>query len=336
MDALGIVVKSIKDELGQSSAYFASDTDLLPPKQFISTQCLPIDLAIGRPGIPVGLLTLIYGPESQGKTTLGQHILAETQAMGGLAILFDTEYSFDIDRATAIGINCDELLVINKNTMEEYFDALSKLIKVVRSDSAYKEVPITILWDSLAATAVGRDNDTKDRFGELGVANQARVVSSSLRKIMPEINQNRISLVILNQLRENIGVLYGPKEVLPGGRATKFWSSLSLRTKKVGDFEVEKKKVGIACKITVEKNRLAPPFKEAAYAIRFDTGIDKVQGLLDSAITLEIVLPKGGWFSFNEPYSDTYGVKGFRERELYDLIASNEELKETICQKAWS
>lgn len=333
--SLESVLKSVKDELGQNSAYVATDTELLPPKQFISTQCLPIDLAIGRPGIPVGLLTLIYGPESQGKSTLGLHILAETQSIGGLAILFDTEYSFDVDRATAIGINCDELLIVNKNTMEEYFDSLSKLMKVIRSDEAYKDVPITVVWDSLAATAVDRDTADKDKFYELGVANQARVVSSSLRKIMSDINQNRVALVILNQLRENIGVMYGPKEVLPGGRATKFWSSLSLRTKKIGDYEQDKKKIGIVCNISVEKNRLAPPFKEVAYAIRFDTGIDKVQGLLDGAIMLGVMSQKSGWYSFNAPYDDKYGSKGVREKDAYDMIAENQELRDDIWKKAW-
>ena len=267
-------------------------------------------------------------------STLAYHILAQTQQDGGVAVLFDAERALDegnVPRLKRIGLDVDSLVLVHKDTMEEYFQSCFKIIDATRNYD--KTIPITIVWDSITSSPTNQDLSKKDVFNDLGVGNQARVISASMRKIMSTIAGNNVAFVVINQLRENIG-FFGAKEVMPGGKALGYYASVIIRIGSVGQPYQDEKGVdsGIECITNIQKNKIAPPFKEATLRINYYDGIDKEHGYYVVARDLGIVKEAGSWFEFTDEYKDFYDKK-FRSRDWKNVI--NDEVKEVIYKTAW-
>lgn len=324
-DFLSKVVKSIR-EIDTDLVEIPEELGATTPKYYVSTQIPTLDRAIGKSGIPSGRITLIYGSEGHGKSTVAYHILAEAQRIGGVGVLLDTEYAFDLERAKRIGVQTDTLLLIHPTTIEEAFQVVDRVINEIRKES--QTIPVVIVWDSLAATPSHTEIDKKDRFYDLQPGQQAKVLSSNLRKLIRSIAVNDIVFVLVNQVRENVGVYYGPRETMPGGRAIKFYASLIIRVKREGFVEDESgNRVGIYCLAEVEKNKIAPPFRVAQFIITFSGGVDVAMAYFQAAEDLGLVVRSGGWCSCTGELAGIVDRK-FRERDWKTIFT--EDVKRVI------
>jgi len=322
-DFLQKVIKSIR-EIDEDLVQLPEELADSAPKYYVSTQIPTLDLAIGRPGIPSGKVTLFYGSEGHGKSTVAYHLLAEAQKSGGIAVLLDTEFAYDPDRATRIGIDNSSLILVHPSTIEEAFEVIEKVIQSVREEST---APLVIVWDSLAATPANTEVEKKDRFYDLQPGQQAKVLSSAMRKIIRQVAMNDVVLLLVNQVRENVGVLYGPKEIMPGGRAIKFYASLIVRIRRDGFVEEDGKRIGISCVAEVEKNKVSAPFREARFIIDFQKGVDIPHAYLLAAMSLGLVSRNGGWYAFDGDLKACSSRK-FREDDWRELFTP--DVKEII------
>jgi len=256
----------------------------------IPTGSIALDLALGVGGIPRGRITEIFGPESSGKTTLCQHILAEAQRKGGVVAFIDVEHALDPGYARACGVNVDELLVSQPDTGEDALQITETLIRSGGVDC--------VVVDSVAALLPKAE--IEGEIGDSFVGLQARLMSQALRKLAGAVNRSNTALVFTNQLREKIGVMFGNPEVTPGGRALKFYASVRLDIRRVETIKVGTDSVGNRVKVKVVKNKVAAPFRMAEFDIMFGDGISREGGLLDVGVAMSIVAKTGAWFTFGE------------------------------------
>jgi recombination protein RecA len=256
----------------------------------ISTGSIALDLALGVGGIPRGRMTEIFGPESSGKTTLCQHILAEAQRKGGVVAFIDVEHALDPGYARACGVNVDELLVSQPDTGEDALQITETLIRSGGVDC--------VVVDSVAALVPKAE--IEGEIGDSFVGIQARLMSQALRKLAGAVNRSNTALVFTNQLREKIGVMFGNPEVTPGGRALKFYASVRLDIRRVETIKVGTESMGNRVKVKVVKNKVAPPFRVAEFDIMFGEGISREGGLLDVGVAMDVVTKTGAWFTFGE------------------------------------
>ncbi len=256
----------------------------------IPTGSIALDLALGVGGIPRGRMTEIFGPESSGKTTLCQHILAEAQRKGGVVAFIDVEHALDPGYARACGVNVDELLVSQPDTGEDALQITETLIRSGGVDC--------VVLDSVAALVPKAE--IEGEIGDSFVGIQARLMSQALRKLAGVVSRSNTSLVFTNQLREKIGVMFGNPEVTPGGRALKFYASVRLDIRRIETIKSGTDSVGNRVKVKVVKNKVAAPFKAAEFDIMFGTGISKEGGLLDVGTAMSLVAKTGAWFNFGE------------------------------------
>ncbi len=256
----------------------------------IPTGSIALDLALGVGGIPRGRITEIFGPESSGKTTLCQHILAEGQRKGGVVAFIDVEHALDPGYARSCGVNVDELLVSQPDTGEDALQITETLIRSGGVDC--------VVVDSVAALLPKAE--IEGEIGDSFVGLQARLMSQALRKLAGAVNRSNTALVFTNQLREKIGVMFGNPEVTPGGRALKFYASVRLDIRRVETIKVGTESVGNRVKVKVVKNKVAAPFRMAEFDIMFGTGISREGGLLDVGVAMSIVTKTGAWFTFGE------------------------------------
>ena len=256
----------------------------------IPTGSIALDLALGVGGIPRGRMTEIFGPESSGKTTLCQHILAEAQKKGGVVAFIDVEHALDPGYARACGVNVDELLVSQPDTGEDALQITETLIRSGGVDCG--------VGDSVAALVPKAE--IEGEMGDSFVGIQARLMSQALRKLAGSVNRSNTALVFTNQLREKIGVMFGNPEVTPGGRALKFYATVRLDIRRVETIKVATDSVGNRVRVKVVKNKVAPPFRVAEFDIMFGEGISREGGLLDVGVAMDIVTKTGAWFTFNE------------------------------------
>ncbi len=256
----------------------------------IPTGSLSLDIALGIGGIPRGRITEIYGPESSGKTTICQHIVAEAQRMGGTCAYIDMEHALDPSYAARCGVNIDNLLISQPDTGEQALEIAETLVRSGAVD--------VVVIDSVAAL-VPRSEIEGD-MGDAQMGMQARLMSQALRKLSGAINQTKTSVVFTNQLRQKIGVMFGNPETTSGGMALKFYASIRMDTRRIQSIKVGPEIIGNRVRVRVVKNKVAPPFRTAEFDIMYNEGISKVGDIIDLATQLEIITKRGAFFSYGD------------------------------------
>ena len=287
--AIDSAIAQIEKRFGKGSI-LKMDADSLPEVDVIPTGSIALDLALGVGGVPRGRIIEIFGPESSGKTTLAQHIIAQGQKLGGTTALIDAEHAFDPTYAAKCGVNIDELLVSQPGMGEEALEIAEVL---VRSDAVD-----VVAIDSVAAL-VPRAEIEGD-MGDSHVGLQARLMSQALRKLTSSISRSRCVVLFLNQLREKIGVMFGNPETTPGGRALKFYSSVRLDIRRVGQLKRGSEVIGNKTRVRVVKNKVAPPFKVCEFDLMYDGGISHQGGLIDLGLQNGILTKRGAFLSYGE------------------------------------
>jgi recombination protein RecA len=257
---------------------------------FIPTGSIALDLALGVGGIPRGRVTEIFGPESSGKTTICQHVIAEAQRKGGVAAFIDVEHALDPGYARACGVNVDELLVSQPDTGEQALEITETLIRSGGID--------VVVVDSVAALVPRAE--IEGEMGDSFVGIQARLMSQALRKLTGAVSRSNTSLIFTNQLREKIGVMFGNPETTPGGRALKFYASVRLDIRRIETIKSGTESIGNRVRVKVVKNKVAPPFRVAEFDVMYGEGVSKEGGLLDVGVAMSVVDKTGAWFTFAE------------------------------------
>ena len=256
----------------------------------IPTGSLSLDIALGVGGIPRGRVIEIYGPESSGKTTICQHIVAEAQKLGGMAAYIDMEHAMDPRYAANCGVDITNLLISQPDTGEQALEICETLVRSGAVD--------IVVVDSVAAL-VPRAEIEGD-MGDASMGMQARLMSQALRKLSGAINQTKTAVVFTNQLRQKIGVMFGNPETTPGGLALKFYASTRLDVRRIQSIKVGPEIVGNRVRVRVVKNKVAPPFRTAEFDIMYNEGISKTGDIIDLATQLEIVAKRGAFFSYGD------------------------------------
>ncbi|HWW68198.1 MAG TPA: recombinase RecA [Solirubrobacterales bacterium] len=287
--ALQAAVTQIERDFGQG-ALMRLGADSKVQIDAIPTGALALDLALGIGGVPRGRVVEIFGPESSGKTTLVNHIIAEAQARGGICAFIDTEHALDPVYARAIGVDTDELLVSQPDYGEQALQIADRLI----ASSAIDVVAI----DSVAALTPKAELD--GQIGDQTVGLQARLMSQALRKLAGNLNRTNTVCVFTNQIREKIGVQFGSPETQPGGRALKFYASQRLDIRRIETLKEGTEAVGNRVRVKVVKNKVAAPFRQAEFDIEYGVGISREGGLIDFGIEQELVQKSGSFFSYGD------------------------------------
>jgi recombination protein RecA len=285
--AVDAAILSIEKQFGTGSIMKLGAT-ARQQVDFIPSGSIALDLALGVGGVPRGRITEIFGPESSGKTTVCQHVIAEAQRRGGVAAFIDVEHALDPGYARACGVNVDELLVSQPDTGEQALEITETLIRSGGID--------VVVVDSVAALVPRAE--IEGEMGDSFVGIQARLMSQALRKLTGAVSRSNTSLVFTNQLREKIGVMFGNPETTPGGRALKFYASVRLDIRRVETIKSGTDSVGNRVRVKVVKNKVAPPFRVAEFDVMYGEGISKEGGLLDVGVAMNIVDKTGAWFTF--------------------------------------
>jgi recombination protein RecA len=287
--AVDAAILSIEKQFGTGSIMKLGET-ARQQVDFIPTGSIALDLALGVGGIPRGRITEIFGPESSGKTTVCQHVIAEAQRKGGVAAFIDVEHALDPGYARACGVNVDELLVSQPDTGEQALEITETLIRSGGID--------VVVVDSVAALVPRAE--IEGEMGDSFVGIQARLMSQALRKLTGAVSRSNTALVFTNQLREKIGVMFGNPETTPGGRALKFYASVRLDIRRIETIKTGTESVGNRVRVKVVKNKVAPPFRVAEFDVMYGEGVSKEGGLLDVGVAMSIVNKTGAWFTFEE------------------------------------
>jgi recombination protein RecA len=287
--ALDAAVAQIKKQFGDGAVMRLGEAAHLKVEA-IPTGSLVLDLALGVGGIPRGRVTEIYGPEASGKTTLAQHIVAESQKQGGVCAFIDMEHALDPAYAERCGVDVDNLYISQPDTGEQALEIAETLVRSGAVD--------VVVIDSVAAL-VPRSEIEGD-MGDPTMGMQARLMSQALRKLSGAIKQTNTAVVFTNQLRQKIGVMFGNPETTTGGRALKFYASVRLDMRRIESIKVGQEVVGNRTRVRVVKNKVAPPFKVAEFDIMYNEGISKVGDLLDLGVEMEIIEKRGSFYSYND------------------------------------
>jgi recombination protein RecA len=258
--------------------------------QAIPTGSLALDLALGVGGVPRGRVTEIYGPESAGKTTITQHIVAQAQRLGGVAAFIDVEHALDPQYARRCGVDVDNLYVSQPDTGEQALEIAEALVRSGAID--------VVVVDSVAALVPRAE--IEGEMGEAHMGLQARLMSQALRKLSGAIKQSNTVMIFTNQLRQKIGVLFGNPETTSGGMALKFYASVRLDVRRVQAIKEGGDVVGNRTRVTVKKNKVAPPFKVAEFDIMYNEGISREGDMIDVGVEYGIVEKRGAFFSYGD------------------------------------
>jgi recombination protein RecA len=286
--ALELTIGQIEKRFGTGSVVRLGQTAATSSVEAIPTGSPALDLALGVGGIPRGRITEIFGPESSGKTTLGQHIIAEAQKREGMAVYIDVEHAIDPPYAAKCGVNIDDLLISQPDTGEQALEITEALVRSGAVD--------VIVVDSVAALVP--QAEIEGEMGDTHVGLQARLMSQALRKLAAVISKSKTAVIFINQLREKVGIIFGNPEVTPGGRALKFYSSVRIDLRRVETIKQGTKAIGNHVRARVVKNKVAAPFRSAEFDIMFDHGISREGNLIDLGVELGLVKRSGAFFSY--------------------------------------
>ncbi|OHX67294.1 recombinase RecA [Flammeovirga pacifica] len=317
LKALETTIAKLEKQFGKGAVMKMTD-DSVEKIPAISTGSLGLDLALGVGGIPRGRIIEIYGPESSGKTTLTLHMIAEAQKTGGMAAFIDAEHAFDKVYAEKLGIDMERLLVAQPDHGEQALEIAEQLVRSGAID--------ILVVDSVAALVPKAELEGDMGDSKMGL--HARLMSQALRKITGAISKTNCSAIFINQLREKIGVMFGNPETTTGGNALKYYASVRLDIRRIGAIKESADNVtGNRTRVKVQKNKVAPPFKQTEFDILYGEGISRAGEVLDMAVDFEIVNKAGSWFSYS-------GSKLGQGREtVKELIKSNPELMEELEAK---
>jgi recombination protein RecA len=315
--ALELAIGQIEKRFGKGSIMKMGESSGMPPIEAIPTGSLALDLALGIGGIPKGRITEIFGPESSGKTTLAQHIIAESQKRGGTVAYIDAEHAMDPGYAANCGVNVEELLISQPDTGEQALEITEALVRSSAVD--------VIIIDSVAALVPKAEIEGDMGDPQMGL--QARLMSQALRKLAGAIGKSGTAVVFINQLREKVGIVFGNPEVTTGGRALKFYSSCRIELRRAEIIKQGNEATGSRVKAKVVKNKVAPPFRTAEFDIMFLSGISKEGNILDVGIEQGLITKAGAFFS----YGDTRIGQGREAAKSY--LKQNPELAAEIEEK---
>lgn len=316
LKALQLTIDKLEKTYGKGTVMKLSD-EKIADIPAISTGSLGLDIALGVGGIPRGRITEIYGPESSGKTTLTMHMIAEAQKKGGLAAFIDAEHAFDKTYAEKLGIDTENLLISQPDNGEQALEIADHLIRSGAID--------IIVIDSVAALVP--KSELEGEMGDSKMGLHARLMSQALRKLTGTISRTGCSCIFINQLREKIGVMFGNPETTTGGNALKFYASVRLDIRRIGQIKDGDDINGNRVKVKVVKNKVAPPFKVVEFDIMYGKGISKSGEIIDLGVELNVIQKSGSWFSYD-------GNKLGQGRDaVKQLVEDNPELAEQLEKK---
>ncbi len=314
LKALQLTIDKLEKTYGKGAVMKLSDEKVLDIPA-ISTGSLGLDIALGIGGIPRGRVVEIYGPESSGKTTLSMHCIAEAQKAGGLAAFIDAEHAFDKLYAEKLGIDTENLLISQPDNGEQALEIAEHLIRSGAID--------IIVIDSVAALVPKAELEGEMGDSKMGL--QARLMSQALRKLTGAINKTGCACIFINQLREKIGVMFGNPETTTGGNALKFYASVRLDIRRIGQIKENADSIlGNRTRVKVVKNKVAPPFKVVEFDIMYGAGISKVGEVIDLGVELNVIKKAGSWFSYMD------NKLGQGRDSVKQLLLDNPELMEEV------
>lgn len=317
LKALQLTIDKLEKTYGKGTVMKLSDEKVVDIPA-ISTGSLGLDIALGIGGIPRGRIVEVYGPESSGKTTLTMHCIAEAQKKGGLAAFIDAEHAFDKSYAERLGIDTENLLISQPDNGEQALEIADHLIRSGAID--------IIVIDSVAALVP--KGELEGEMGESKMGLQARLMSQALRKLTGTISKTGCCCIFINQLREKIGVMFGNPETTTGGNALKFYASVRLDIRRIGQIKESADDItGNRVKVKVVKNKVAPPFKVVEFDIMYGRGISKSGEIIDLGVELNVIQKSGSWFSYA-------GNKLGQGRDaVKQLVEDNPELMDELEKK---
>jgi recombination protein RecA len=319
--ALQLTLEKLEKQYGKGTVMKLGDNSIVDA-EVIPTGSLGLDLALGIGGIPRGRIIEIYGPESSGKTTLAIHIMAEAQKLGGICAVIDAEHAFDKKYAESLGVNTDQLYITQPDDGEQALDIAEQLIRSAAID--------VVVVDSVAALTPR--SEIEGEMGDSKMGLHARLMSQAMRKLTGAISKTSSCIIFINQLREKIGVMFGNPETTTGGNALKFYASIRLDIRRIGQIkDKENNVIGNQTRVKVVKNKLAPPFRTTEFDIFFGKGISKDGEVIDMATDLGIVQKSGAWFSY-EGQKIGQGRDSVRQL-LHDNPGLMEEIEKKVKEK---
>jgi recombination protein RecA len=314
--ALKAALAQIDKQFGKGSVMYLGDEEAQDDIEAVSTGSLNLDIALGIGGLPRGRIIEIYGPESSGKTTLTLHAIAEMQKMGGTAAFIDAEHALDPTYAKKLGVNTDDMLISQPDTGEQALEITDMLVRSGGVD--------LVVVDSVAALTPKAE--IEGDMGDSHMGLQARLMSQALRKLTANIKKTNTMVIFINQIRMKIGVMFGSPETTTGGNALKFYASVRMDIRRIGQIKKGDEILGNETRVKVIKNKVAPPFKQAEFQILYNQGISREGEILDLGVDKDIIGKAGAFYNID-------GVKLQGKDKARDYLKENPEIAQDLEQK---